>query len=143
MSKSLDERTPTASGHQLMDRRGFLVRGGSGLGAIALTHLLQLQGLIASPRERESAPGKTPIRPEIDPAHPHAPRRPHFAPRARNVIVVFCSGAISHLDTFDYKPELVRRHGSPLPGGDKLVTFQGQQGNLTRSPWKFKPRVDY
>ena len=140
MSKSLDERTPTASGHQLLDRRGFLVRGGSGLGAIALVHLLQSQGLIASARERESAPGKTPVRPEIDPAHPHAPRRPHFAPRARNVIVVFCSGAISHLDTFDYKPELVRRHGSPLPGGDKLVTFQGQQGNLTRSPWKFKPR---
>jgi len=54
--------------------------------------------------------------------------------------VVFCSGAISHIDTFDYKPELVRRHGSPLPGGDKLVTFQGQQGDLTRSPWKFKPR---
>ncbi|MEQ9067726.1 MAG: DUF1501 domain-containing protein, partial [Gimesia chilikensis] len=59
---------------------------------------------------------------------------------AKNVIVIFCSGACSHLDTFDYKPALVKMHGKPMPGGDKLVTFQGQQGNLTQSPWKFKPR---
>ena len=44
------------------------------------------------------------------------------------------------MDTFDYKPELVKRHGQPLPGGEKLVTFQGAQGNLTKSPWEFKPR---
>ena len=53
---------------------------------------------------------------------------------------IFCSGACSHLDTFDYKPELVKRHGQPMPGGEKLVTFQGANGNLTKSPYAFKPR---
>jgi hypothetical protein len=44
------------------------------------------------------------------------------------------------LDTFDYKPELIRRHGQPMPGSDKLITFQGEQGALTKSPWEFRPR---
>ena len=42
--------------------------------------------------------------------------------------------------TFDYKPELIRRHGQPMPGQEKLITFQGEQGALTKSPWEFKPR---
>ena len=52
--------------------------------------------------------------------------------------MIFCSGACSHLDTWDYKPELIKRHDTPLPGSDKLVTFQGKSGNLVRSPWQFK-----
>ena len=54
--------------------------------------------------------------------------------------MIFCAGACSQLDTFDYKPALIERHGQPLPGSDKLITFQGEQGNLTQSPWKFRPR---
>ncbi|MAR09380.1 MAG: sulfatase [Blastopirellula sp.] len=81
-----------------------------------------------------------PLRPQIDPAHPYAARPPHVPAKAKNVIVIFCSGACSQLDTFDYKPELIRRHGQPMPGAGDLVTFQGAQGNLTRSPWEFKPR---
>ena len=53
--------------------------------------------------------------------------------------MIFCSGAVSQLDTFDYKPELIKRHGQPMPGGEKLITFQGEQGNLTKSPWEFRP----
>src|SRR5262249_42678675 len=60
--------------------------------------------------------------------------------RDRRVIHIFCSGAVSHLDTWDSKPELVRRHGQPMPGAEKLVTFQGENGKLARSPWDFKPR---
>src|SRR5690606_2460964 len=56
------------------------------------------------------------------------------------VIMIFCSGACSHLDTWDYKPELIKRHGQPMPGAEELITFQGGQGNLTRSPYEFKPR---
>src|SRR5262249_55905453 len=63
----------------------------------------------------------------------------HFTPRAKRVLHVFCTGAVSHLDTWDYKPALVKRHGEPLPGVDKLVTFQGENGNLSRSPWNFAP----
>ena len=54
--------------------------------------------------------------------------------------MIFCSGACSHLDTWDYKPELIKRHGQPMPGNNKLITFQGEQGNLTKSPFEFKPR---
>jgi hypothetical protein len=119
----------------LLDRRRFLGDAGLGLGAIALTHLLSRQGLLGA-----SVGGKEPIRPSIDPGRPYAPRTPHFAPKAKNVLVIFCSGACSQLDTFDFKPELIRRHGQPMPGAGKLITFQGEQGALTRSPWEFRPR---
>ena len=123
-----------------MDRRSFLGDMGTGLGSIALAQLLNSQGLLGSEDEGSSADAKNPIRPVIDPRKPFAPRQPHFKPRARNVVVIFCAGGCSHLDTFDYKPELVKRHGKPLPGGKKLITFQGEQGNLIKSPWEFKPR---
>ena len=59
--------------------------------------------------------------PVIDPARPFAPRPPHFAPKAKNVLMIFCSGALSHVDTFDYKPEtgtgrLVLRFARGHPG---------------------------
>ena len=68
------------------------------------------------------------------------PRGMHHAPRAKRVIMLFMHGGPSQVDTFDYKPELVRRAGQPLPGTDKLVTFQGENGNLTAPVWKFRPR---
>ena len=54
--------------------------------------------------------------------------------------MIFCSGAVSHVDTFDYKPELIKRHGQPMPGADKDIAFQGKHGNLHRPLWTFKPR---
>ncbi len=122
--------------HSLLNRRRFLHDMGHGLSGIALSALLAQEGLLAS----EAAESKAPIRPKIDPSRPFGARDTHFAAQAKNILVVFCSGACSQLDTFDYKPELIKRHGQPLPGGDKLITFQGQQGNLTQSPWQFKPR---
>ena len=116
-------------------RRRFLVDTGVGLGAVAARALLGAQ----DPRPTTTS-GKASLRPRIDPGEPYAPRRPHFTPRAKNVVVIFCSGAVSQLDTFDYKPELIRRHGQPLPGSEQLVTFQGEQGAVTRSPWRFRQR---
>lgn len=126
--------------HPLLNRRQFLSQSATALSSIALTDLLQAEGLLSDSKIRESAAGKIPIRPNIDPANPNASRRGHFPARAKNVLMIFCSGACSHLDTFDYKPELIRRHGQPMPGGDKLITFQGEQGNLVKSPWEFRPR---
>jgi hypothetical protein len=120
------------SGQHLLCRRTFLNDMGYGLSGIALAQLLGNAGLLAA--------DKTSLRPAINPANPNAPREPHFAAKAKNVLVIFCAGACSQVDTFDYKPELITRHGQPMPGGDQLLTFQGQQGNLTQSPWEFKPR---
>jgi Protein of unknown function (DUF1501) len=120
------------AGRWLLNRRDFLRFGGTGLSGIALLSLLAEQKLLAA--------GKSPIRPPWSPEHPNAPRPPHFTPKAKNVLVIFCSGACSHLETWDYKPELLQRHGQPMPGVDKLVTFQGENGNLTRPLWDFKPR---
>ncbi len=48
-------------------------------------------------------------------ASPYAPRRPHFAPKAKNIIYLFMAGGPSHLDLFDWKPELKKRHGQDIP----------------------------
>ena len=117
----------------LVSRRDLFGHTVGGLGAIALSSLLSRDGLLA-----EDSAG--PIRPQIHPARPFAPRPSHFLSKAKQVLVIFCAGACSQLDTFDYKPDLIKGHGKPLPGGEKLVTFQGAQGNLTKSPWEFKPR---
>jgi len=128
----MNEPVLTNAGRWLLDRRDFLSLGGTGLGGIALAALLAKDSKLAAAE---------PWRPAWSPDRPHAPRPPHFAPRATRVLVIFCSGALSHLDTWDYKPELINRHDQPLPGtGEKFITFQGENGNLTRSPWQFKPR---
>jgi hypothetical protein len=128
----MSDGTLSNAGRWLLDRRSFLQSASTGLGGIALASILAEQGLLAAP--------KTPIRPNIDPSAPLAPRAPHFPARANRVLMVFCSGALSQIDTFDFKPELIRRDGQPMQGAEGLVTFQGEQGNLTRPLWKFKPR---
>jgi hypothetical protein len=123
---------PSSTGaHRFLNRRAFLGSTMQGLGSIALTHLLSRDGLLAS------APA---VRPLIDPSRPYAPRHPHFEPKAKRCLVIFVSGALSHVDTFDYKPELVRRHDTPMPASEKLVTFQGENGNLIKPLWEFRPR---
>lgn len=116
----------------LVARRDFLRWGGMGMGGVALASLLAEQGL--------SAADKSPIRPVIDSSRPYAPRTPHFTPKARRVLMIFCTGALSHVDTFDFKPQLVKRHDTPMPGQDKLVTFQGENGNLIKPLWEFRAR---
>ena len=60
----------------------------------------------------------------------------HFAPRAKRVIQLFCAGGMSHVDTFDFKPELAKRDGKPF----EMPTFFGQGGNLFGCPWEFRQR---
>ena len=62
----------------------------------------------------------------------------HFAPKAKQVLQIFCPGAASHIDLWDHKPLLEKYDGTPLPGPVE-VTFQGKNGNLMKSPWAFKP----
>ncbi|MBM3848033.1 MAG: DUF1501 domain-containing protein, partial [Verrucomicrobia bacterium] len=66
-----------------------------------------------------------------------SPRKTHFAPKAKQVLQIFCPGGASHLDLWDYKPMLEKFNGTPLPGGKTEVSFQGKNGNLMKSPWAF------
>ncbi len=63
---------------------------------------------------------------------------PHFAPKAKNVISIFCYGGPSHIDTFDPKPELERHAGEAMTGVGEVVVSQGNPGGLMPSPWKFR-----
>src|SRR5437016_835642 len=101
---------PSVIGRRFLDRRDFLSHLGSGLGGIAFLSLLAEQ--------RTAAADRTPIRPPIRPEAPLAARPAHFTPKAKRVLHIFCSGACSHLDTWDYKPELINRHGQTLPGNE-------------------------
>ena len=98
-------------GQKLLDRRAFLGDAALGLSGIALTALLAEQGLLAAAPDQTQTPRYP--GPIIRPEAPLAPRPPHFPPRARRVLVIFCSGAVSHVDSFDYKPELIKRNGQP------------------------------
>ena len=91
-------------------RRWFLQQCGVGLGAIAFSSLLGETGLAA---------------PDTQPADALAPKRPPLAPKAKRVIFLFMAGAPSHLELFDYKPQLAKFDGwvrsSNLPSMGKAA----------------------
>lgn len=116
----------TRAGWNLLNRRHFLSDTGTAMASIALANLLKQNGLLAG-------------QPVIDPAHPFAPREPMFQAKAKRVVMIFCAGAVSQLETWDYKPELIKHDNQPLSGGPS-VTFQGPAGNLARPQYNFRKR---
>ena len=109
-----------------ISRRWFFRDCGLGLGSIALASLLR----------DDRALGAVPAAGE----DPLAPRRPHFAPKAKRVIYLFMAGAPSQLDLFDFKPTLVKYDGHPVPPElvkDQRYAFIRPDANLFASPLKF------
>jgi len=102
-----------------VSRREFLWQSGGGLGGIALAALLG--------RENARAVGTLPGTHAI-----------HHPPRAKRVVQLFMAGAASHLDLFDFKPELVKRHGEPSDFGEPVEAFQNGLGPWLRPVWDFK-----
>ncbi|WAC21516.1 DUF1501 domain-containing protein [Luteolibacter sp. SL250] len=86
-------------------RRSVLRSAGAGFGYFALAGLLGKDALRAAPA----------------PVNPLAPKKPHFEPKAKRIIFIFMEGAMSGVDTIDYKPELQKSDGKTSPGGGKLV----------------------
>ena len=96
----------------LFTRRDFLMRGGGGFGALALTYLLRDNPLFAA----ESAA-----------INPLAPKKPQLPPHAKNVIFLFMEGGPSHLDLFDPKPKLNELAGQRIPDSfGTVVTAMGE-----------------
>ena len=99
-----------------MSRREFLWTSGGGLGGIALASLLGGEQAVA-------APGSIVL---------------HHPPKAKRVVQLFMAGAASHLDLFDYKPDLVKNHGKPSDFGEAVEAFQNGLGPWLKPIWDFK-----
>ena len=98
-------------------RREFLQRASGGFGALALA------GLLAD----EARSNQDPL----------APREPHFTPRADRVIFLYSTGGTSHVDTFDYKPQLIADHGKKITASRWL----NKPGQFER--YLIKPRYKF
>lgn len=100
-------------------RRRFLQRAGGGLGWLACAAMLNRAHSAAS-------------------LNPLAAKPSHFRPLAKSVIWIFTNGGPSHVDTWDYKPELNARDGQSLAGFDpKTGFFPEQVGPLMKSPFSW------
>ncbi len=108
------------------NRRWLLKNSGLGFGYLAFRSLLN------SSLADELGPGNGSTS-----HNPLAPKIPHFAARAKRVVFLFMKGGPSHVDTFDPKPLLDRDDGKPPPFDLPKVVFAAQ-GNLLKSPWKFR-----
>lgn len=109
-------------GQTAFSRREFLWHFGGGLGGIAMAQLLGTQGLLADTAKQK---------PEFNGGL-------HHRAKAKRVVQLFMSGAASQCDTFDYKPELIKRNGQKFDPGGKVELFQSDPGAVMQSPWKWK-----
>src|SRR6266851_5617340 len=110
---------------KIQTRRSFFRSCAGGIETIALAHLLAQDGRAS------------------DETNPLAPKKPHFAPKAKNVIFLFMEGAPSQLDLFDPKPGLQKWDGQPLPESmtkNLRLAFIKPTAKVMASPRIFSPR---
>ena len=110
---------PAAS--RLISRRDFLWQSGGGLGGLALAAMLGQDRALAADAP---SPASRPL---------------HHPAKAKRVVQFFMAGAASHIDLFDYKPELIKRHGQPSDFGEPVEAFQNGLGPWLRPVWDFRP----
>ncbi len=114
-------------------RREWLQRCGGGAGILGLASLLADLGVDSLGNAVHAAT------PKAVPVDPLAPKKPHFTGRAKSVIWLFINGGPSQVDTWDYKPELAKRHGQRIKNFDnKTGFFQNAVGGLMKSPFEFQ-----
>ncbi|HBJ37059.1 MAG TPA: DUF1501 domain-containing protein [Planctomycetaceae bacterium] len=108
-------------------RREFLWQSGAGFGAAALSSMLATDGFF-----NQSATAA-----DLSLRSPLAAKPPHFAPKAKSVIFLFMYGGPSHIDTFDYKPDMVGMDGKTV---DVKTFGRGGHrtgGRIVEPRWKF------
>ncbi len=111
-------------------RRHFFAQSSLGLGSVALTWMLNQDGLLGAPK-------KPPLEPLV---FDTLPKTPHHEPRAKAMISLWMQGGPSHLDLFDPKPGLAKYDGKPFPGTIKYDNAAQASSKVLASPWKFSPR---
>ncbi|MDA1015535.1 MAG: DUF1501 domain-containing protein [Planctomycetota bacterium] len=103
-------------------RRSFLTQSGWGFGGLALAAMLQDE----QPARGDSGTGGV-------------VKVLHYPPKAKRIVQLFMGGAASHLDLWDYKPDLWKHHGKPSDFGEKVEAFQNGLGPWMKSPFAFEP----
>lgn len=106
---------------RISTRREFLFNAGGGLGGLALADLLGGDA-------RAAGTGPSPL---AERAAPHPAK-------AKAVIQIFCPGGLSHVDSWDWKPELTKRTGQPFDSTGTLRFFASKPGNCQGSYWPFR-----
>lgn len=104
----------------MVSRRRFLAESGGGLGGLALAWMLG--------QEKAQAAARPGVLGGVL----------HHPPKAKRVIQLYMAGAASQCDTFDFKPELVKRNGQPWDPGEDVKLFQSTPGNTMASPFEWK-----
>ncbi len=108
---------PCHQQRRFVTRRDFLWELGGGLGGVALAAMMN---------DAQAA------------TNPLAPKPGHHPAKAKAVIQIFCPGGLSHVDSWDYKPELAKRQGQPFDPDGKLQFFASKPGNCQGSYWPFR-----
>src|SRR6266576_2219461 len=106
-----------------LPRREFLWRFGGGLGGIALAHLLGRHDLLAD----------TPASPK-----PALNGGLHHRAKVKRIVQLFMNGGASQCDTFDYKPQLIKRSGEKFDPGQRVESATSAPGNVMKSPYEWK-----
>jgi Protein of unknown function (DUF1501) len=106
-----------------MDRREFFSWISNGVAGAAAASLMLRDGTLQAGQPGEAVPSC-----------------PHFAPKATRAIHICLHGAMSHVDTFDFKPGLIAAHGQSLQSSTKPDVFFGQVGRLRQPDWSFRQR---
>jgi uncharacterized protein DUF1501 len=111
-------------------RRHFLQQQAFGLGSFALASLMQRDGLLASP-----------AKPTLEkPTYDLLPKQPPRPAQATAMISMYMQGGPSHIDLFDPKPEITKRHLQKFTGEIKYDNAAESSAKLYGSPWKFEKR---
>ena len=111
----------------MQTRRSFLFDSGGGLGGIALASLLAGDGELRANESQAKSIGGMGL---------------HHPAKAKRVVHFFMSGAASHIDLFDYKPELIKQDGKASDFGEPVEAFQNGLGPWMKPIWDFKPYGD-
>ena len=113
---------------RMQTRRDFFNWGINGLGATALATLLNEDSFASTKASTNTLAKQKEL------------AFPNFAAKAKRAIHICLVGGMSHIDSFDHKPELQKFHGKSLNTDEQPDIFFGQVGLLRKEDWKFKPR---
>ncbi|MFM8488514.1 MAG: DUF1501 domain-containing protein, partial [Bacteroidota bacterium] len=132
----MKDRSITITEQAALSRRNWLQRAGCGFGWLGVQALLAEQvGLQDARGDGLGNRAKNPL----------APLEPHFPAKAKRVVWIFVNGGPSQVDTWDYKPGLIKADGKSIKEYDSTFSnttgfFRNSVGNLMKAPFEFTPR---